>query len=177
MKRKNERNIMLKKSSKDSLLLVSRFAIPLGYALILPCLIFCFTPLVHSGIEPPPYPAVILIRVGLPFTLLCLMLSHRAVRRELRKRDDEPSHFWKTLGKTLLFSIAGTLVWLILFFVVLFFLSKTTSISEDNELEISAKLSIFLVVFCGFVFARKDIASLRDSAKNPDPDRQQNEPD
>ena len=170
MKHKNELNTVLKKSSKDSLLLVSRFAFPLGYALILPLMILYVTSLFHSGIETPPFPAVILMPVALLFSLICLMLCHRAVRRELRNRQDEPSDFWKTLRKTLLFSIAGTLVWLALFYATLFVLSKTTIVPAEDDLENSAKLSILLIVICGFVFARKDIASLRDSAKNPDPD-------
>lgn len=177
MKLKDGLNMILKKSSKDSLLLVSRFAIPLVYALILPAMIFYVTSLFHSGIEPPPFPAVILMPVILLSYLLCLLLSHRAVRRELRNRQDEPYHFCKTLRKTLLFSIAGTLIWLILFFPVLFFLAKTTTISAENELVISAIISILLIGFCGCLFARKDIASLIDSAKNPDPDQPQKEPD
>ena len=159
------------------MLLVSRFAIPLGYALILPVMILYVTSLFHSAIEPPPFPAVILMPVALLFYLLCLMLGHRAVRRELRNRQDEPSHFWKTLGKTLLFSIVGMLVWLVLFFPVLFFLSKTTTISTENELGISAIIPILLIAFCGCLFARKDIASWIDSADNPDPDQPQKEPD
>jgi len=164
--------IPLRKLSKDSLLLVSRFAIPLVYALILPSMILYVTSLFHSGIELPPYPAVILIPVILLSYLLCLILCHRAVRRELQKRQDEPSHFWKALGKLLLFSIVGMLAWL-----VLFFLSKTTTISTENELGISAILSIILISFCGCLFARKDIASWIDSANNPDPDRQQKDHD
>jgi len=177
MKLKNDLNMILRKLSKDSLLLVSRFAIPLGYALILPVMILYVTSLFHLGIEPPPFPAVILMPVVLMFSLLCLMLCHRAVRRELQKRQDEPSHFWKTLGKTLLFSIVGMLLWLVLFFVVLFFLSKTTIIPAEHDLEVSTMLSILLILICGCLFARKDIASWIDSADNPDPDRQQKYPD
>ncbi len=177
MKLKNDLNMMLRTLSKDSLLLVSRFAIPLMYVLILPIMILYVASLFHLGIEPPPFPEVILIPALLLFSLLCLMLCHRVVRRELQNRQDEPSHFWKTLGKTLLFSIVGMLAWLVLFFTVLFFLSKTTTVSTENELVISAILPILLIFFCGCLFARKDIASWIDSADNPDPDRQQKKPD
>ena len=156
---------LLKVTSKDSLLLALRIGIPIGYVLVALAIIINVVAFIHPSIERPPYPVAILILVALPIVLVCLLLSHRAVRHELRNRRDEPSQFGKTLWRVLFFAIVGLFFWLALFCAVFFALQELTTISVEFALELSAGLPILLLVLCGGVLARKEIALLRRSHK------------
>ena len=162
--------MLLRNTSKNSLLLASRFGIPFGYVMVVPMIFFNLAALFHPAIEQPPYPVAILILLALPATLVCLMLMHRAVNHELKNRENEPSHFRKTLLKTILFGICGSLCWVILFCAAFFVLSRWTTLQDENVLIISVALSILLITLCGVLLARKDITSGSRSASHPDID-------
>jgi hypothetical protein len=166
MKRGKHPSIILKNTSKDSLLLASRFAIPFGYGLVGSLIAFNLVALIHPGIEQPPFPVMAVILSSLPVALLGLVFSHRAVRRELRNRREEPSHLRKALLRVSLFAGVGLVLWLALFFVTLFALERLTSISNERALEISAVLPIIPIALCGCLLARKEVASCCRSGRS-----------
>ncbi len=163
MKFLNNANPILKGTSKGMLLLLSRFAIPAACAVIVALIVLNVAALMRPDLGQPPLPVVILILVALPGVLLCLLLIGRAVRDELRNRQDEPSHLGKLLGRLFIFSAIGTVLWATLFLSAWYVLSTFTDLSDDFILDVSVILATLLVFLCGYLLARKDITALAEA--------------
>ncbi len=157
----NRANLVLRKTSKDSLLLASRLGIPLGYILVVPLIVLNMVVLFIPGVERPPFAVSAFILFGLASVFVCLVLVHRAVKRELRNRAEEPSHFGKVLWRVSLFVIAGASLWLILFLAFFHALLRWTLVDMARAYEIAAVLPLLPLILCGCLLARKDIAALR----------------
>ena len=168
MKHEKHQNPTLRNTSKNSLLLASRFGIPLGYALVGLAIALNISAFMHPGLEQPPFPLTVLIPLGLVVVLVVLVFSHRAVRRELRNRQEETSYPRRTLLRVTLFVGVGLLFWLALFFATLCGLERLTSISSMHALEISAVLPIPPMVLGGLMLARKETASCCRSGRSAD---------
>jgi len=129
---------VLRKHTKDSLLIALWIGVPLGWILLLICGIVYLTYGIHDKTAPSP----VLILGGLLILALGLGVSHRAVTRELRNRQDEPSQFWKTLGRMILLIVIGLILFLAIFLGSQFVLSRTTSMKDERIEDICACISL-----------------------------------
>ena len=100
-----------------------------------------------------------------------MALSHRAVARELKNREGEPSNLRRTLLRVLGFTIVGTLCWAALFSAALLALQALTAIPDEDACGLAAVLSILPLVLCGLLLARKEIAAAYRSGQHSDAGR------
>ena len=159
MKREYGPNALLRQESKDSLLVAARLGIPLGYALVGTAVVVNVVALVHPVMEYPPFPVAIVISLGLVAALAGLALAHRAVGRELAKRQDEPSDLREALLRVAVLVAIGLVLWLVLFYAVLFAVERLTTIPAEHAIEIAVGLPILLMIVCGGLFATRKNAS------------------
>ncbi len=140
---------MLKKHNKDSLLIAQWVGLPLGWITFLICVIVYFTVGIHDDTAPPPAFFICIFIFG----GVGLSVSHRAVARELRNRQDEPSNFVKTLGKMILLIVAGLIFFLAVFFGSQFVLTQATSIEAETILDVGAVISLGLLLVAFTILA------------------------
>jgi uncharacterized membrane protein HdeD (DUF308 family) len=133
---------MLKKHSKDSLLIALRIGLPFGWILFLICGIVYLIFGIHDDTAPSP----IFFMCGFLIYLLGLGFSHHAVKGELKNRKDEPSHFWKTLGRMILLIVIGLILFFAIFLGSQFALSEMTSMNDEHIVNICIYISLAFLI-------------------------------
>jgi uncharacterized membrane protein HdeD (DUF308 family) len=142
---------VLRIHTKTSLLVARWIGLPLGWISFLTGGIVYLTVGIHD--DTAPGPILMLIPVCLLVLALVLGVFHRAVTRELGKRQDEPTQFWRTLGRMMLLIVLGLLVFLAVFLGSQFALSRTTSMKDERILDISAFISLTFLLIAFSVLA------------------------
>jgi hypothetical protein len=157
---------ILREHTKASLLIAKWIGLPLGWILCLMCGTIYLTFGIHDDMVPSPI--LVLIPVGLLIMAVGLGVSHRAVTRELRKRQDEPSQFWRTLGRMILLIVIGLFASSGIFLGTEFALSRTTSMSVERTMYICAWTSLAFLLIAFFILARRWTISVTRNASVED---------
>ena len=155
---------ILKKHDKDSLLLAKWVGLPVVWTVFLLALVVYLT----LGIRDDTAPSPILFISGFVIALLGLVFAQRAVTRELKNRPDEPSRFWRLLGRAVLFVLSGLVLFCAAFFAALFGLSRLTSLDSEDVFVGAAYISVAIPIVVFIVPAVRWTLSVQDSGHTPE---------